>query len=135
MTSAIASAIPVQICIPQLLRVPWIICAIPAPLRAHLAPLGTRRAMTGTTVLAEVVGCAFLLQLDFCVQPRLELLCGLNGDKSAHPGVADSAELCAGDLVLELSVPRLRPHVRGGDGRNEPDGNCEAGNGVLFHAK
>ena len=69
------------------------------------------------------------------VHPLLELLGGLDCDKSPHPVMAQTAELCAGNLVLELGIPRPGPHLRGRDVGDEPEGDREAGDGVLLHAK
>src|SRR5687768_11458926 len=49
--------------------------------------------------------------------------------------MAQTAELRAGDLVMELGIPLPGPHLRGRDVRDEPDGDREAGDGVLLHAK
>ena len=49
--------------------------------------------------------------------------------------MAQPAELRAGDLVLEFRIASPGPHVRGRDGGDEPDGDGEAGDGVLLHAK
>src|SRR5262245_52045858 len=49
--------------------------------------------------------------------------------------MTQTAELRAGDLVLEFGIPRPGPHVRGRDGGDEPDGDCQPGDGVLLHSK
>ena len=49
--------------------------------------------------------------------------------------MAQTAELRAGNLVLEFGIPRPGPHLRGRDGGDEPDGDRQAGDGVLLHAK
>ena len=50
-------------------------------------------------------GIHFALRRDLLRHPLLELLGGLHGDEPPHPGMAQAAQLRAGDLVLELGFP------------------------------
>jgi hypothetical protein len=48
--------------------------------------------------------------------------------------VADAAELVADQLVLGVGAAGLLAQLRGGQGGGEPDGDGEAGDGVLLDA-
>ena len=49
--------------------------------------------------------------------------------------MAQTAQLGAGDLVLEIRIAGFFPHLGGRDVRDEPDRDRQAGDGVLLHAE
>src|SRR3990172_3128015 len=57
----------------------------------------------------------------FGIHPGRELLLAQDGNVAAHAVVPQATQLRAGDLVQELGVSRPPAHLRGGDGRREPD--------------
>ena len=77
----------------------------------------------------EASDCSLTLPF---LHPLLELLGGLDGDKSPHPVVAKTAQLRAGNLVLELGIARPRPHLRGRDVGDEPEGIVRPGMASCF---
>src|SRR5262249_26492062 len=89
---------------------------------------------TGISPLFPPDRVAAVLQLrNFPVEPLLELVRRKDRHERAHTVVAQTAELRAGDLVLEVLVARALTHLRGRDTRDEPDRDRQARNRILLH--